>query len=237
MTIAKNSLPVSIEDLLSHRKIESDRIEFKEGWNPDSIYRSICAFANDFDNIGGGYIIIGVEEQNGMAVRPVKGLSMIHRELERNGSPPPIIETDDDRTFFRVILTMHPAFEGDEVYQPASQTTGSLLFDRLRSVLASSDQAGDLAGDLADDLADDLAEMVEVIKLCAVSPRKQNDLFKALNKKPHADTRSRYLDPLEKAGLIEKTIPDKPTSPKQQYRLTDKGRQLLVIDSNTKGAL
>lgn len=67
-------LPVNIEDLLTARTIESDRIEFKAGWNPDNIYRSICAFANDFDNIGGGYILIGVEEENGKAKRPVKGL-------------------------------------------------------------------------------------------------------------------------------------------------------------------
>lgn len=64
------AMPVSIEELLNKSKIESNRIEFKEGWNPDSIYRSICAFANDFDNIGGGYILVGVEERDGKAVRP-----------------------------------------------------------------------------------------------------------------------------------------------------------------------
>lgn len=50
------AIPVNIEDLLHKRKIESTRIEFKTGWNPDKIYRTICAFANDFDNIGGGYM-------------------------------------------------------------------------------------------------------------------------------------------------------------------------------------
>ena len=47
--------------MLSKQKIESNRIEFKKGWNPGSIYHSICAFANDFDNLGGGYIIVGVD--------------------------------------------------------------------------------------------------------------------------------------------------------------------------------
>ena len=65
---------MSIEDLLNKRRVESDRIEFKASWNPDDIYHSICAFANDFDNVGGGYVLIGVEEKNGVAVRPVKGL-------------------------------------------------------------------------------------------------------------------------------------------------------------------
>lgn len=67
-------LEINVEDLLNKRRVESDRIEFKEGWNPDEIYHSICAFANDFDNIGGGYILIGVEEKNGIEVRPVKGI-------------------------------------------------------------------------------------------------------------------------------------------------------------------
>lgn len=41
---------VGVEELLNDQRIESSRIEFKAGWNPDSIYRSICAFANDVDN-------------------------------------------------------------------------------------------------------------------------------------------------------------------------------------------
>lgn len=50
-------------------------MEFKEGWNPDAIYRTVCAFANDFDDTGGGYVVIGVEEENGRAKRPVKGVN------------------------------------------------------------------------------------------------------------------------------------------------------------------
>ena len=36
-------LPLNIEDLLNAHVVESERIEFKAGWNPDAIYRSICA--------------------------------------------------------------------------------------------------------------------------------------------------------------------------------------------------
>lgn len=69
------ALPINVEDLLNKRKVESNRIEFKAGWNPDKIYHTICAFATDLENIGGGYILIGVEEdKNGIAKRPVKGL-------------------------------------------------------------------------------------------------------------------------------------------------------------------
>ena len=68
------AIPINIEDLLNKRKIESNRIEFKTGWNPVSIYHSICAFANDIDNLGGGYILVGVKEKNGIAERPVEGI-------------------------------------------------------------------------------------------------------------------------------------------------------------------
>jgi ATP-dependent DNA helicase RecG len=67
-------LPINIHDLIAGRVVESDRIEYKKGWNPGAIYRSICAFANDFDDIGGGYIIIGVDEINGRPVLPVHGV-------------------------------------------------------------------------------------------------------------------------------------------------------------------
>ena len=46
-------LEISVEDLLNKRKIESDRIEFKTGWNPDDIYHSVYAIANDYNNDGG----------------------------------------------------------------------------------------------------------------------------------------------------------------------------------------
>ncbi|TVQ17364.1 MAG: HTH domain-containing protein [Bacteroidetes bacterium] len=65
---------VNIEELISGKTIESERIEFKKGWNPGAVYRTICAFANDFSNTGGGYIIVGVQEENGRAVRPVAGI-------------------------------------------------------------------------------------------------------------------------------------------------------------------
>lgn len=68
------ALFTDINDLLNKRKVEDNRIEFKRGWNPENIYHSICAFANDIDNLGGGYILVGVEEENGVAKRPVLGL-------------------------------------------------------------------------------------------------------------------------------------------------------------------
>ncbi|MFP5436924.1 MAG: RNA-binding domain-containing protein [Bacteroidia bacterium] len=80
------ALPINIEDLLSGAIVEGTRMEFKEGWNPAPIMRSVCAFANDFENEGSGYIIVGVEEKDGKPIRPVKGfnpdqLEKVEKEL------------------------------------------------------------------------------------------------------------------------------------------------------------
>lgn len=45
--------------------------------------------------------------------------------------------------------------------------------------------------------------------------------------------RERYLKPALAVGLIEMTIPDKPNSRLQQYRLTDKGRQWLASNPDS----
>jgi ATP-dependent DNA helicase RecG len=70
------AIPINIEKLISGKIVENERIEYKKGWNPAAIYRTICAFANDFENIGGGYIVIGAEEEKGRAKRPVTGISV-----------------------------------------------------------------------------------------------------------------------------------------------------------------
>lgn len=74
------SLLISIEDLLSGNVVEGTRMELKQGWNPTPIMRTVCAFANDFENEGSGYIVVGVEEKDGKPIRPVLGFNPNHLE-------------------------------------------------------------------------------------------------------------------------------------------------------------
>jgi ATP-dependent DNA helicase RecG len=85
------AIPTNIEKLLSGSIIEGTRIEFKEGWNPRTILRTVCAFANDFENEGSGYIVVGVKEQNGRPQRPVAGFNpddfdLVQKEMIRFGN-------------------------------------------------------------------------------------------------------------------------------------------------------
>lgn len=49
-------------------------IEYKETWDPVASLKTVCAFANDLDNWGGGYIVIGVKEENGRPIYPLQGV-------------------------------------------------------------------------------------------------------------------------------------------------------------------
>lgn len=69
-------LPINISDLLGYSVVESDRLEFKAGWNPEAVLHTICAFANDFQNFGGGYIVIGIEENAGKPIYPPLGVDV-----------------------------------------------------------------------------------------------------------------------------------------------------------------
>ena len=72
------AIPINIHDLTDCFIVESNRVEFKSDWNPTPIIHSIYAFANDIDNVGGGYIVVGLEEKVGTPVLPV----IVHELLE-----------------------------------------------------------------------------------------------------------------------------------------------------------
>ncbi|HEV7672239.1 MAG TPA: ATP-binding protein [Thermoanaerobaculia bacterium] len=68
-------LPLSLDLLLT---FESARIELKASWDEKTtgsqVLRTIAAFANDFQNLNGGYVVIGVEAPNGVPILPPRGL-------------------------------------------------------------------------------------------------------------------------------------------------------------------
>ena len=72
-------LPISVNELLSGTAVETCRLELKASWSETTtgpqVLETLCAFANDLQNLNGGYIIIGIAENEGVAVRPAAGLN------------------------------------------------------------------------------------------------------------------------------------------------------------------
>ena len=70
-------LPIPLDTLFHSGASESVRIEYKASFSDqtlDQIIRTVCAYANDFNNLNGGYIVLGVEEKDGKPILPPKGL-------------------------------------------------------------------------------------------------------------------------------------------------------------------
>lgn len=58
----------------------------------------------------------------------------------------------------------------------------------------------------------------------------RKEIQERLGLKNAEHVRKAYLLPAISDGLIERTIPDKPNSRLQKYRLTEKGRRLLATE-------
>jgi ATP-dependent DNA helicase RecG len=68
--------------------------------------------------------------------------------------------------------------------------------------------------------------VAQVIVFCQ-TPRRAPEIMDMLEVKRRRTFRENYLKPLLEAELIERTIPDKPTSSKQGYRVGPKGKEML----------
>ena len=143
------SMPIDIETLQNKQRIESERIEFKRGWNPAGIYRTICAFANDFEidilNCPGpdhSIPMSAIEKGDYLKSRRYRnrrlgdflkeleltegrstGVPTIQEKLANNGSPRATFETTEDRLSILIHIPVHEGC-GDvvEMSNPYSHT-------------------------------------------------------------------------------------------------------------------
>ena len=69
-------------------------------------------------------------------------------------------------------------------------------------------------------IAEQVKKLILAIEIAELS---RKEIFEKLNIKHKPTFREDYLNPSRDAGLVEMTIPDKPQSKLQKYRLTAKG--------------
>ena len=72
-------IPIKIETLLEGRKVEQNRIEYKEGFKTSEIVHTICGYASDIAGVDGGYLVIGVKTENGIPVLTQKDHGKVRR--------------------------------------------------------------------------------------------------------------------------------------------------------------
>jgi predicted HTH transcriptional regulator len=69
-----------------------------------------------------------------------------------------------------------------------------------------------------------VAKLAATLLRAATEPESRDTLQASVGLEDREHFRKTYLEPMLTAAWLERTIPDKPTSPKQRYRLTAKGR-------------
>lgn len=130
------------------------------------------------------------------------------------GADPELIEGD----VFRIVVKV-PEFSsaGEESGAPEVKPQGTSH--------VPPQVTGEVTGEVAGEVTGEVHSLLKVLKEKALT---RAEAQAALELKGQANFRDRYLAPALGAGLIEMTIPEKPRSSKQKYRLTDTGRQLLT---------
>lgn len=158
-------LPINVDDLLHQRTVESERVEFKGAWDTHrtgpQVIRTICGFANDYHNLNGGYVVIGVDEEGGRSVLPPRGLSAsdldaaqrwIRGQCNRlDPAYPPVLSPElvDDKL---VLVIWAPASEMRPHRAPARDGT-MRYWVRLGSETVDAEQRGGLLQRLVEQTA------------------------------------------------------------------------------------
>jgi len=138
--------------------------------------------------------------------------------MQNNGSPTPLFETDEDRTWFRVTLPIHQAFDPNVKHRVSNAIQVEQRLTQFLRNIVVNDQANDQAVIL----------MARVLLLLQTDPHSKSELLEHIKLKNHNDNVKRYIEPLEINHIIAKTIPSRPKSPNQKYCLTEKGKSLLL---------
>lgn len=88
--------------------------------------------------------------------------------------------------------------------------------------------AGEVTGEVAGEVTGEVTgEVMRLIALCR-EPKSRKEVMELLGLKHEEHFRTAYLLPALGLDLLEMTVPGKPTSRLQKYRLTTKGKALLA---------
>jgi ATP-dependent DNA helicase RecG len=87
--------------------------------------------------------------------------------------------------------------------------------------------AAESAPQVAPEVTPEVTPEVAKLLLACRTPKSRKKLQDNLGLRDAEHFRRAYLLPALESGLLERTIPDKPQSTKQQYRLTARGREWL----------
>jgi hypothetical protein len=159
----------------------------------------------------------------------------MNRKMENNGSPQPIIETDELGVYFIVMLPINQKYveaigENDIV----SNEVNNLIFNSLDDIIAfgngvSNTVSNGVSNTAKEIIREEIHDKVKDILEILLAPTKRSDLFKSIALSNQSKNRTKYLDTLINVGWITKEFPDEINNPAQRYFTTESGKRILAL--------
>ena len=126
------------------------------------------------------------------------GIRKIKRAISQNGSPDPVFETDDDRSYFLVRFPVHPD-----------------------TILSAN------VGQVSQQVTQQVNQQVMLLLKACDGEMSRAELMRAVGIKDRVSFSKNYLDAAIAYDLIEMSQPNSPKSPTQKYRLAENGRNIV----------
>ena len=143
------------------------------------------------------------------------GIPTIQKKLRENGSPKAMIKTDEARTFFLIIIPCRKDFV--QVDEKVQNTDIELVMRKMSKLCPSYVQ----------DMTQTEVENMAKCLLRAIKEISAQNMLDGIEDISYKHLRRKYLDKLLDMGAVVMTIPEKPTSSKQKYRLSELGKELI----------
>ncbi|MCD4750826.1 MAG: hypothetical protein K8R59_15745 [Thermoanaerobaculales bacterium] len=93
---------------------------------------------------------------------------------------------------------------------------------------------GEVTGEQTQQVTPQVTPQVKKMVLVLRGEKSRGELLDSLGLKDRMHFSDKYLQPALEDGWIEMTIPEKPRSSKQKYRLTAKGKMLMEESEGSK---
>lgn len=137
------------------------------------------------------------------------GIPKMINSMKNNGSPTPIFQTDEERSYFIATLPVHPEFlelEKEKQESPQESVQESMQVS---------------------------VQVIRVLKFCKTAQSK-HEILKHIGLSTHHKNYQKHILSLVKKGLLSMTHPENPKHRNQKYVITQSGFQTINQQNKLK---
>ena len=183
----------------------------------------------------------------------LKALLVYIPSLEWVGNPKPVFYTDEENILFLITLPCHIEFKGTKSVSKVTKEVSKVSEEEVNLFFLEGIDIQSLSSLIDNDINDvkdyirallvsktgtkssgkgtksriSGTKTLALIDMLAFGLKSRVELLTGISLYNKTGNFNNYIKPLLDIGIIEMTLPDKPNSRFQKYRLTEKGKKLL----------